>query len=141
MRRLLVTAVLALATVLGACGSDSVTNPVVQSSMAGRWSLVSMNGVGLPVIIAQVGEDNFQIVSDVITADSTGKFTELTMIQSLVNGQVAMDTIPDGGTWTVSGTSVAITFNSDGSTAIGSIVGNTLGLQDGAGDTMMYTKQ
>ncbi len=141
MRRLMVVGMVALAAGLGGCGSDSVTNPVVQSSMAGTWSLVSMDGYTLPFIVAQVGSDNFAILSDVITADSSGGFAELTTVQALVNGQVTLDTIPDGGTYVISGTSVGLTYKSDGSTAMGTVIGNTLSLTDGSGNALTYLKQ
>ncbi len=141
MRRHAMVGVLALAAVLGACASDSVTSPTTPASMPGTWNLVSIDGAALPVIIAQVGSDNFQIVDDVITADSTGHFTELTTVQSLMNGQMATDTIADSGSWSVSGTSVALVFSSDGSTAIGTIAGSTLALSDPSGGAMIYSKQ
>ncbi len=143
MRRLAVAVSLALAAVLGACSNaDSVTNPVVDSDLTGTWNLLSVNGYALPLIIAQVGSDNFAIVGDVITADSGGGFTEVTIVQATVNGQVAMDTIPDQGTYQVSGNTVQFTFASDSSIAQGTVVGTTtLNMQSGSGGVMTYTKQ
>ncbi len=141
MRRLGVVAGLVLAAGLSACASDRVTNPVLNVSLAGTWTLEAINGFALPYVIAQVGSDGFEIVSDVITADSAGAFTESTVVQAIVNGQVTADTIPDAGAYEVSGSSVALTFASDSASAVGTIAGNALSLTEGSGAQMVYLRQ
>ncbi len=140
MRRLAVVGMLACAAVLGACGSDSVTSSV-PASMAGSWTLQSINGMNLPVTVTQSSGDSFALVSDVITADSAGAFTELTLIETTVSGQMAMDTVADAGTYKLSGTSVSLTFMSDSSTATGTLAGNTLSLGNGVGGSMVYARK
>src|ERR1044072_8557407 len=52
MRKLL----LAVAMLTLACGGDSTTEPT-NASVAGTWSLSTVNGTALPYILAQSGAD------------------------------------------------------------------------------------
>ncbi len=139
MRRLVL--VVGLAAGLAGCAVDKVTTPTVDASLAGTWSLQAINGYALPYIIAEVGNDGFEIVSDVIIADSAGSFNEAVVVQALMNGQVTADTIADAGLYQVSGSSVALTFASDSATAVGTVSGNALSLTEGSGAQLVYIKQ
>ncbi len=142
MRRLaVVVGMVMLATGIAACGSDSVTSPGARPSMVGSWSLLSIDGVGLPIVVPQGGGDQLALVSDVITADSSGGFTEQTLIETTVGGQMAMDTVADGGTYALSGSNVALTFRSDSTTMLGTLAGDTLSLADGSGGSMRYARK
>jgi hypothetical protein len=116
-----------LAVGLVACGGDS-TSPA--PSIAGTWSLKTVNGAALPYVILASGTTKIELVSDVftITANdaSSGAFTQLTTIRSTQNGQVTSQSIPDAGTYTLNGTAVTFRFNSDGSVGTGSWSGNTI---------------
>lgn len=134
MRKLM----LALVALTLACG-DSSTEPT-QASVAGTWELSTVNGGALPFVVFQTTTDKVEIMSDVITATSTGTFTQSTTFRTTSNGQAQTTTTPDAGTYTLSGTAVNFTFNSDGSTGTGSLSGNTLTVTQ-SGLALVYKKK
>lgn len=135
MRALAIAAV----TLLIACGDDGTTAPTT-TSVAGTWTLQSINGTSLPYVIAQTGADKIEITSDVVTAVATGSFTQITTIRTTVSGQISTQSVADAGTWTLNGTAVTFQFNSDGSVGTGSISGNTLTVTE-SGFAYIYKKQ
>ena len=122
-----------------ACGSDSTTQPTT-ASIAGTWNLQSINGSNMPFILSQTGANKVEVVSDAVTAVSTGSFTEITTLRSTINGQVTTQSVPDAGSYTLNGTAVFFIFNSDGSTGTGSLSGNTLTVSTN-GFAYIYKKQ
>ena len=135
MRRLI--ACLALALFAG-CGGDSVTGPSTDS-VAGTWTLQTVNGGRLPFILAQSGADKVEGTSDVITVVSTGTFTQLTNFRTTLDGVATDDAIDDHGTWTLKGSALTLTF-SDKSSGTATVSGNTLTVTDD-GTTLVYTRQ
>ena len=122
-----------------ACGGDSPTQPT-SSSVAGTWSLQTINGTGLPYIVAQTGSDKVELTSDVLTVVGSGSFTQITQVRVTQNGQVSTQSIPDAGSYVLNGTAVTFTFNSDGSSGTGSLSGNTLTVAED-GFAYVYRKQ
>ena len=132
MRRLLAACVALLAI---ACGDS--TSP--SASAAGTWTLQTVNGAPLPFVLLQVGADKLELTSDVITANSTGSFTQMTTLKTTEDGQVTTESIPDAGTYTQAGTAITFTFNSDGSTGTGTLTGNTVTVAS-QGYSLVYTR-
>lgn len=124
---------------LVACSDDGTTAPTM-TSVAGAWSLQSINGTPLPFVVAQTGADKIELVSDVVTAVATGSFTQITTVRTTVSGQVTTQSVADAGAWTLNGTAVTFQFNSDGSVGTGSISGNTLTITQ-SGFAYIYRKQ
>ena len=122
-----------------ACGGDSPTQPT-SPSVAGTWSLQTINGTGLPYIVAQTGSDKVELTSDVLTVVGSGSFTQITQVRVTQNGQVSTQSIPDAGSYVLNGTAVTFTFNSDGSSGTGSLSGNTLTIAED-GFAYVYRKQ
>jgi hypothetical protein len=129
----------ALLIVAAACGSDGPTQPT-SASVAGTWSLQTINGTPLPYVVVQTGVDKVELTSDVITAVASGSFTQITQVRITQNGQVSTQSIPDAGSYSLSGTAVTFTFSSDGSTGTGSLSGNTLTVASD-GFAYVYKKQ
>src|SRR5512146_3171833 len=100
MRRLIPLVALAVAV---ACGSDSTTQPTV-ASLAGTWTLQSVNGSPLPFTVTQTGTDKVELLSDVVTASANGTYTEAVQFRTTLNGQSTTDTESDAGTFTLNGT-------------------------------------
>ena len=67
--------------ILVACGDDSTTAPT-NDSVAGTWSLQSINGTGLPYVVFQIGADKVELVSDVVVAVASGAFTQTTVVRT-----------------------------------------------------------
>lgn len=123
--------------VVAACGGDSTTQPTM-ASLDGSWSLQTVNGAALPFVAAQSGQDKEEIMSDVFTT-SSGTFAEQMTVRTTISGQATMDTLPDSGSYALSGSTVTFTF-SDSSTASGTVSGNTMTFVE-SGYRFVYKKQ
>lgn len=113
MRRLIPLVALAVAV---ACGSDSTTQPTV-ASLAGTWTLQTVNGNPLPFTISQTATDKVELLSDVVTASANGTYSENLQIRETLNGVSQTFTSADTGTFTVNGTAVTLTSTQVGSTS------------------------
>jgi hypothetical protein len=134
MRRCLALFAVALIT---ACGSDASTAP--QPTIAGTWTLQTINGSPLPFIVAQTGTNKVELVSDVVVISGTGSFTETSSVRTTTNGVATTQSVADAGSYTLNGTAVTLHFNSDGSTATGSWSGNTVTVTD-VGLALVFTR-
>jgi hypothetical protein len=130
-----VTLLIALGT---ACSSDDSTGP--ETSVAGTWTLQTVNGFDLPYVVAQSGGDKVEVTADVLTVADGGAFTELTTIRVTTGGVATTQSVPDAGTYTVNGTAVTFHFQSDGSSGTGTLTGNTLTVAT-QGVSLLYRKQ
>jgi hypothetical protein len=117
MRKLLALACLA---VFVAC-SDS-TSP---TSIAGTYSLTTVNGVALPFVV-QASGPKIELLSDQIILNAGGTFSESENLRYTNGTAVTTQTSTDAGTYTVSGTAITFLFTSDGSTGTATLSGNTL---------------
>ena len=109
-----------------ACGGDLTTEPA-QVSVAGTWELQSVNGSALPFVVAQTPSSKVEVMGDVITALSSGTWTEILEVRSTQNGQSTTQSVTDAGSFTMNGTSVTFVA-SDGSSGSGFVTGNTFTL-------------
>ena len=125
-----------LGFVLAACGGDASTAP---NSIAGTWTLQSINGAALPYTFPQSGSNKTELVSDVITLSSGGTFTESMTYRTTANGTTTSQSIPESGNYSVNGETLILHFPSDGSTGIGTWSGDrvTIGTQ---GYDFVYTR-
>ena len=137
MRRLVS---LALVLAVAGCGSDSSTTPT-NSSVAGTWTLQSVNGSPLPFTLS-ASPAKIELLSDVVVATSNGTWTSTQQTRTTIGtGTPTTSTATDGGTYTLSGNNVSILSSSAGSTAqAGTINGNTLTLSQ-SGLTFIFQKQ
>ena len=111
------------------CGGGDSTGP--DDSVAGTYSLRTVNGSNLPFIVLQVGADKLELTADVLTLTDAGSFTQITTFRVTEGGQVTTSTVADAGSYTRTGTAISATFNSGG-TATGTISGGTITVaQDG----------
>jgi hypothetical protein len=125
------------ALALAACGSDSSTAPA--PTIAGTWTLQTINGSALPFTIAQTATSKIEVLSDVITISGTGSFTQTTSLRSTTSGVATTQSVADAGTYVVNGSAVTLRFNSDGSTGTGSWSGDTITTTDG-GFALVYKR-
>ena len=108
-----------------ACGSDSPAAPTL-ASVAGTWNLQTVNGVSLPLVLSQTSTEKHELTALTFDATSTGTFTETDSYRDTVNGVVSTSSTGDSGTYTINGSSITFTFDSDGLSDTGTISGNTL---------------
>jgi lipocalin-like protein len=136
MRRLVCFALVFAAL---ACGGDDTTTPT-QASVAGTWTLQTINGSPLPFTLA-TSPAKIELLSSVVNVTANGTWTSTTTNRTTFNGQATTTTSTDAGTYTLSGNNVAILSNTAGSTAqAGAVNGNTLTLSQ-QGFVFVYTKQ
>lgn len=132
MRRLLLALVLA-----AACnGSDSTTPG---ASVAGTYTLQTVNGSPLPYTYLSSGPLQKAIVDDAITLTAAGTWTEQGDDRTTSNGVVTTSAVSDAGTYSVSGTTLSMASTANGAIT-GSLVGSTLTLND-QGLIAVYMKQ
>jgi hypothetical protein len=101
----------AIAVTLAAC-SDS-TGPD-RDELAGSYTLLTIDGASLPVIVDQVGEDKAEVTMGTVTLDEDGTFGDATELRITEGGVVTTEVQATQGTWTVSGSTVTFVPN-DGS--------------------------
>jgi hypothetical protein len=123
--------VLATALVLpfSACGDDDPTSPNVD--VTGTFTLRTINGEDLPVIIAQVGEDMIEVTEGTIRLNADSTFSDSTTFRITEGGVVTIEEDGAVGTYTQSGTSVTL-HPSEGAPYAVSVSGNTLTQTAGA---------
>ena len=119
-----------------ACGADGSTNP--GASIAGAYSLTTVNGAPLPFVVQQAGTYKYEITADTYTLAAGGTWTEVRADRTTSNGAVTTSTKTDAGVWSRNGTSITLTSTANG-TLSGTVSGNTLSLSS-AGNTMVFTK-
>lgn len=107
-----------------AIGCGDSTSPAV--SAAGTWTLQSINGFPVPFSAPQGNGNYIELTSDVIVATSSGTFTQMTVITTTTNGVATIDSIPDDGTYSVSGNDVTFSFTGGSPPGTGTISDNTL---------------
>jgi hypothetical protein len=123
---------------LTACGGSESTAPA--QSINGTWSLQTVNGAPLPYVLSQSGADKIEVLSDVFTLGAASAFTRTTTVRTTTGGQATTSTIPDSGTFAVSGSTVTIHLGSDASASAGAWSGNTITIAE-SGLTFVYMRQ
>jgi hypothetical protein len=130
MRRLVAAALL----VLTAC-SDS-TGP---NAHVGSYTLVSVNGQGLPEVVFQDGSETVEFTGGVVTLNSNGTFSDRIDFRITTSTEVFDDSDTITGTYTITGNNVTLN-PSDGSSAYSmALSGNAL-TQVEPGLTLVYEK-
>lgn len=114
---------MALALIGGmACGGDSATGP---STIAGTYSLRTLNGSSLPLLISLNGADRYELTDDILVLTTDSSFTQTTHYRTTTAGQVTTPTTVKSGIFSVSGTQV--TFgNAAAGGSTGTWSGNTI---------------
>jgi hypothetical protein len=136
MRRTFAIVCTAAAVFLAGCGSDDSTNPT-QAAVAGTWNLTTVNGASLPFIIQATPK--IEVLSDQLVVSANGTFTESTQTRTTNGTAVTLETVPDGGTYSLNGTAATFIFN-DGTTGAGTLT--TTGLIVAfPGVSLSYQKQ
>ena len=101
---------------VAACTGDS-TGP--ESSIAGTYTLRSINGVNLPFVIAQTGANKLELVNETIVVAEAGTFTQQGTLRETVNGVATVGSYADAGIYERNGTAVTFQFQSNGSIGSG----------------------
>jgi hypothetical protein len=124
MRRFIPILLGALALTATACGGgDSSTAP---TSVAGTYTLQSVNNGPLPFTTDQDATYKAEILSWVVTLNDDKSFSHVFMGRSTDNGQITENTITGAGTYTHSGATVDMFDPTDNSHLRASVSGSTM---------------
>jgi hypothetical protein len=107
--------------------SDS-TAPSTQA--VGTWRLQTVNALALPFTLEESGAFKFELTGEVMTLDAQGRVDIVTNFRVTDGGTVTTESIPDEGTYVVNGSSVVITWPSDGTTETATVSGRTMTSED-----------
>ena len=119
-----------------ACSDDDSTGP--GGGLAGIWRLQTVDGLSLPFALTQSEVDKLEVTAETMTLVPSGSFTMVTTFR--VDGtNVFPESIPDEGTYAVSGSRVIFTYDSDESRDTATVSGNTMTLDD-IGLTFVYRR-
>ncbi|MEO7711961.1 MAG: hypothetical protein ABIV10_03505 [Gemmatimonadaceae bacterium] len=119
-----------------ACGGDGSTSP--GASIAGAYSLTTVNGAPLPFVATQAGTYKYEITADTYTLAAGGTWTEMRADRTTSNGAVTTSTKTDAGSWSTNGTVITLTSPTNGAVS-GTVSGNTLSLTS-QGNTLVFSK-
>ena len=130
----------ALAFAVASCGGDS-SGPA--TTLDGKYHLQTADGEPLPFVdfIVDVEQDIYlDLVENEITFYEDGEFIDVLFYDGTFNGE-AVDDLPASfpGTYTRSGNSVIITYDSDGSSHEATLNGDVLTIDYG-GSAWVYQK-
>ena len=131
MRRLVaLLPVFAALVTLTACGSDSATN-AGPASVAGTYTLRTVNGSPLPYTVFQIDNDKYEITGGAVTLKEGGTWTQSAADRMTEGLSVVTSTFTATGTYTLSGSSITLVSPGTGIIS-GSVDSGTLSLtQDG----------
>ena len=124
MRRFL--AALSLLTLFTACGGDGSTDPTT-ASIAGTYTLRTVNGSPMPYTVTQSGPYKYEITSDAYTLSDGGTWSEIRTYRTTSNEVVTTSTNPDGGTYSRNGTAITLVSPNSGAVS-GSVANGTMTL-------------
>ena len=123
MRRFL--AAVSLLTLFTACGGDGSTGPTV--SVAGTYTLRTVNASPLPYTVTQSGPYRYEITSDAYTLTDGGTWSEIRTDRTTSNGVVTTSTSSDAGTYSRNGTAITLVSPNSGAVS-GSVTDGTMTL-------------
>ena len=103
----------------------------------GAWRLQTVNGLALPFTLPESGVDKLELTAEVITLVRPSSLTIVTTFRVTDGSNVFPESIPDEGTYAVTGSTVTFTWDSDGSTSTATVSGDRMTLQD-IGLTFVY---
>lgn len=135
MRRLF--AMLALLFVSALAGCSDSTGP--NDSIAGNYSLRTVNGDPLPLILDEGPGFKDELLDETITIRDNGTFQQQGRFRFTDNGFVTIESYNDAGTFDRTGTNLAFRFTSDGSTATATVDNGSL-IVAYAGVSLVYRR-
>ncbi|HKI94854.1 MAG TPA: lipocalin family protein [Gemmatimonadales bacterium] len=137
-------ATLAVAVFAAGCGSSNSTGP--NGSLAGTWTLTTVNGNTLPALFMAAAPDTAWITQGTVVLTSTTWNFNATAEFSAAGVHTTVPQV-DSGTYTVSGSALSLVATGDSSVTSGTVNGNTItvngvGLGSGTGAlTLVFQKQ
>jgi hypothetical protein len=97
-----------------ACGSDSPSEPRTALIVVGNWSLESIGGQTLPVLLDQAGNDKLELIEASVAVSADSAFVASSTERTTIAGVAESQTYSDAGHFSVSGNTITFTFDVDG---------------------------
>jgi len=135
--RMLVCAALATLT-LGACSDTAASGDA--DAAVGTYTLVTIDGQPLPVVVDQSGADMLEITQGTVVLDADRTFDDSTVLRTTLAGVVSTETDAASGNWTLSGRTVAFTPNDQSGPYEMTWDGNNQLTQDFSGLILVYQR-
>lgn len=135
-----IRSLLCVAVFLAACGGDA-TGPDSGFSFVGTYTLVTVNGSGLPYVALQSGQSSISIVDDRVTIADGGSWAEQGTLRVVTNGQAATQIYSTSGNWVRSGNSLSLIATGYSAPAYsGSFSSRQLNFVGGSGTTYIFAR-
>lgn len=121
-----------------ACGSGS-TEPVAVASVAGTWTLSTVNAKPLPYVFG-ASDPKLEVIDKKYVISAANTFTtSLTVRSTELDGSVSTASTSGSGTLTLSNNTVTFTYAGDGSVAIATVTPTSMTFS--AGPVQEFTRQ
>ncbi|MGH7709992.1 MAG: hypothetical protein ACREOG_01840 [Gemmatimonadaceae bacterium] len=139
-RRRIIPAAIALVAAFGCGGGgDDSTGPPGPDVVVGLYTLATVNGQALPVVVDQLGNDKAEVTAGTVTLRADRTFTDITQVRLTIAGNVTNETETATGTWTRQTNTVQ--FNPTGFTAYSMTWDGANRLTQSVAElTLVYTK-
>ena len=124
LRRPLVSVLVSL--VVLSCGDT--TSPA--NTLIGTWRLETVGGQALPHILEETASRKVELTGETVTFAATGRQTMVTSFRVTEGGNVTTESIPAPGNYTVNGSTLTLTFDTDPSVYTAVVDGNTMMIDD-----------
>jgi hypothetical protein len=122
-----------------ACGKESPTAPVVPN-VVGTWTLRTIGGQSLPVVLDRAGSDMIELMAAEVVAAENGTFTTTSTERTTIGGQATSRSYAEDGRYALVGADVTFTFTIDNSTVTGALRGDSLTFA-GSGTAVVYRRR
>ncbi len=136
MRTLAKVVTIGLVAFVAACGGDGINDP--GNSVAGTYSLKTVNGAALPAVIFETGVYKVEVVAANYVLAAAGKFSTTATFRETESGVATQSTDTTTGTYAVNGTTITFT-DSDGEVFSAVLSGNDLKFTED-GLTAVFTR-
>ncbi len=139
-RRTALRCAIALTLTFGwACGSDTATAPVVVTSVAGTWTLTTVDAKPLPYVVS-ASDPKLEVIAKSYVISAAGTFTtSFTLRATELDGSMSTGSTSDSGTLTLANNIVTFTNKSDNTMIIATVTSTTMTINAGA--AQVFTRQ
>lgn len=136
----LVASLITAALFAGACISETTVTPLSNESLAGTYTLRTVNGSGLPAVVQSENgtTPKVEVLSDVLTLRVDGTWDGVQSLRITSGTTADTQTLSSGGTYTASETLVSFHDTVNGDFAV-SVSGTSFLLSNGT-LTFLYSK-
>ncbi len=127
---------LSLSSCLVVLSCSDTTGP---DSLVGTWRLQTVSGQPLPFTLEEDAERKVELTGETVTLIASGRQTMVTHFRVTEGGSSFLESIPAPGNYTVSGSTLLLTFDNDESTYTATVDGDMMTIDD-IGLTFVYRR-